>query len=233
MPDTVLARSVLSLDEDLDERVVGGKAAGLSRLLRLGVAVPRGLVIPASATPHMMAGGCLVPDRGGMAGARRAGRDRPQLRGRRRLGRGVVRGSARIDSGRAEPIGPPPRLAPVPRVARLGSRARLRAGARPRARRPRHHHPGADRGGDVGGAVHARSWRRRRCADRVLRRSRRGSRRRADQPWAGDRRWRRAPCGRRRRRRDDRRDCADAGRGGTRDRRGVRCAAGHRVDDRR
>ena len=39
----------------LEERAVGGKAAGLSRLLRLGVAVPRGVVIPAAATPHMMA----------------------------------------------------------------------------------------------------------------------------------------------------------------------------------
>ena len=55
MPETVLARSVLSLDEDLEERAVGGKAAGLSRLLRLGVAVPRGVVITAAATPHMMA----------------------------------------------------------------------------------------------------------------------------------------------------------------------------------
>jgi len=50
MPDTVVAHAVLSLDEPLDERLVGGKAAGLSRLLRLGVAVPRGVVIPASTT---------------------------------------------------------------------------------------------------------------------------------------------------------------------------------------
>src|SRR6266545_2956669 len=50
MPDTVTARALLSLDELLDERLVGGKAAGLARLLRLGVAVPRGIVIPASMT---------------------------------------------------------------------------------------------------------------------------------------------------------------------------------------
>jgi rifampicin phosphotransferase len=41
---------VLNLSEALDERLVGGKAAGLSRLLRLGVPVPRGLVIAATAT---------------------------------------------------------------------------------------------------------------------------------------------------------------------------------------
>src|SRR5260221_12460621 len=50
MPDTAVARSVLSLDEALDERLVGGKAAGLSRLVRLGGAVPRGIVVPAAAT---------------------------------------------------------------------------------------------------------------------------------------------------------------------------------------
>ena len=50
MPDTLVARSVLSLDETLHSRFVGGKAAGLSRLLRLGVAVPRGVVIPAATT---------------------------------------------------------------------------------------------------------------------------------------------------------------------------------------
>jgi pyruvate,water dikinase len=55
MQDTVSARSVLSLDDTLHARFVGGKAAGLSSLLQLGVAVPRGVVIPAAATPHMMA----------------------------------------------------------------------------------------------------------------------------------------------------------------------------------
>ena len=55
MPDTVAARSVLSLDEALHSRFVGGKAAGLSRLMQLGVAVPRGVVIPAAATAHMLA----------------------------------------------------------------------------------------------------------------------------------------------------------------------------------
>jgi phosphohistidine swiveling domain-containing protein len=50
MPETVVTHRVLSLDEALDERLVGGKAAGLARLLRLGVTVPRGLVIPASIT---------------------------------------------------------------------------------------------------------------------------------------------------------------------------------------
>ena len=55
MPDTLSARSVLSLDEPLPARFVGGKAAGLSRLLGLGVSVPPGVVIPAAATAHMMA----------------------------------------------------------------------------------------------------------------------------------------------------------------------------------
>src|SRR5258706_13264625 len=50
MPATIVARSVLSLDETLHARFVGGKAAGLSSLLRLGVAVPRGVVIPAATT---------------------------------------------------------------------------------------------------------------------------------------------------------------------------------------
>jgi pyruvate,water dikinase len=50
MADTVVTHAVFSLDETLHERHVGGKAAGLSRLLRLGVAVPRGVVIPASTT---------------------------------------------------------------------------------------------------------------------------------------------------------------------------------------
>ncbi|HEX9366615.1 MAG TPA: PEP/pyruvate-binding domain-containing protein [Vicinamibacterales bacterium] len=60
MPDTAVARSVLSLDEALDERLVGGKAAGLSRLVRLGVAVPRGIVVPAAATVRFDAD--RVPD---------------------------------------------------------------------------------------------------------------------------------------------------------------------------
>ena len=55
MPDTIATPPVLSLDETLHARFVGGKAAGLSSLLRLGVAVPRGVVIPAPATAHMMA----------------------------------------------------------------------------------------------------------------------------------------------------------------------------------
>src|SRR5436190_24133344 len=42
--------TVLDLAEELDERLVGGKAAGLSRLLRFGVPVPRGFVIAASVT---------------------------------------------------------------------------------------------------------------------------------------------------------------------------------------
>ena len=50
MPETLTARGVLSLDQTLHSRFAGGKAEGLSRLLRLGVAVPRGVVIPASAT---------------------------------------------------------------------------------------------------------------------------------------------------------------------------------------
>jgi phosphohistidine swiveling domain-containing protein len=50
MPEAIVAPAVLSLDQLLDERLVGGKAAGLSRLLGLGVSVPRGLVIPASMT---------------------------------------------------------------------------------------------------------------------------------------------------------------------------------------
>ena len=45
-----MGATVLNLSEALDECLVGGKAAGLSRLMRLGVAVPRGVVIPASAT---------------------------------------------------------------------------------------------------------------------------------------------------------------------------------------
>src|SRR5260221_10530463 len=60
MPDTAVARSVLSLDEALDERLVGGKAAGLSRLIRLGVAVPRAIVVPAAATVRFDAD--RVPD---------------------------------------------------------------------------------------------------------------------------------------------------------------------------
>ena len=55
MPDTLASRSVLSLDETLHARFVGGKAAGLSRLLGLGVSVPPGVVIPAPATTHMLA----------------------------------------------------------------------------------------------------------------------------------------------------------------------------------
>src|SRR5437763_903239 len=50
MPDTVAARAVLLLDETLDEHLVGGKAAGLSRLLQVGVSVPRGVVLPAPTT---------------------------------------------------------------------------------------------------------------------------------------------------------------------------------------
>src|SRR5258705_3393218 len=60
MPDTIVARSVLSLDETLHARFVGGKAAGLSRLLRLGVAVPRGVVLPAATTGRFDAG--RIPD---------------------------------------------------------------------------------------------------------------------------------------------------------------------------
>jgi rifampicin phosphotransferase len=50
VPETLTARALLSLDEALQSGFVGGKAEGLSRLLRLGVAVPRGVAIPASAT---------------------------------------------------------------------------------------------------------------------------------------------------------------------------------------
>src|SRR5688500_13713647 len=50
MTNTLAAPLVLSLDDPLDACLVGGKAAGLSRLLRLGVSVPRGVVIPASTT---------------------------------------------------------------------------------------------------------------------------------------------------------------------------------------
>ena len=50
MPHTVTARAVLPLSDVLEERLVGGKAAGLSRLLRMGVRVPPGLVIPAPVT---------------------------------------------------------------------------------------------------------------------------------------------------------------------------------------
>ena len=39
MPDTLVAPLVLSLDDALDASAVGGKAAGLSRLIRLGVPV--------------------------------------------------------------------------------------------------------------------------------------------------------------------------------------------------
>jgi phosphohistidine swiveling domain-containing protein len=60
MADTIAARSVLSLDETLHARFVGGKAAGLSRLLRLGVGVPRGVVIPAATTGRFDADG--IPD---------------------------------------------------------------------------------------------------------------------------------------------------------------------------
>jgi phosphohistidine swiveling domain-containing protein len=60
MPDTVAARSLLSLDDLLEERLVGGKAAGLSRLLTLGVSVPRGVVIPASTTARF--DGDAIPD---------------------------------------------------------------------------------------------------------------------------------------------------------------------------
>ena len=49
MPRTPVIAPVLSLDAASDERQVGGKAAGLHRLLRLGVPVPRGVVITASA----------------------------------------------------------------------------------------------------------------------------------------------------------------------------------------
>ena len=50
MTRTLASPLALSLDEPLDPRLVGGKAAGLSRLLRLGVPVPRGVVIPAATT---------------------------------------------------------------------------------------------------------------------------------------------------------------------------------------
>ncbi len=50
MPETLTSHAVLSLAGTLHSRFVGGKAEGLSRLLRLGVAVPRGVVIPAVAT---------------------------------------------------------------------------------------------------------------------------------------------------------------------------------------
>jgi phosphohistidine swiveling domain-containing protein len=53
MPETVVARAVLSLDETLAESVAGGKAAGLSRLLRLGVAVPRGVVVASATTASL------------------------------------------------------------------------------------------------------------------------------------------------------------------------------------
>ncbi len=60
MPDTLVAPAVLSLDETLDVRLVGGKAAGLSRLIRLGVPVPRGVVIPVSTTSQF--DGDDIPD---------------------------------------------------------------------------------------------------------------------------------------------------------------------------
>ena len=55
MPDTLVAPLLYSLDEALDARLVGGKAAGMSRLIRLGVPVPRGFVIPASITSRFEA----------------------------------------------------------------------------------------------------------------------------------------------------------------------------------
>jgi phosphohistidine swiveling domain-containing protein len=60
MPDTMVVPSILPLDQPLDDRRVGGKAAGLSRLLRLGVAVPPGVVIPASVAATFEEG--AIPD---------------------------------------------------------------------------------------------------------------------------------------------------------------------------
>ena len=48
MPNALVIAPVLSLDAASDARQVGGKATGLHRLLRLGVRVPRGVVITAS-----------------------------------------------------------------------------------------------------------------------------------------------------------------------------------------
>jgi rifampicin phosphotransferase len=60
MMDTLVAPSILSLDDAPDARLVGGKAAGLSRLIRLGVPVPRGLVVPAATTARF--DGDAIPD---------------------------------------------------------------------------------------------------------------------------------------------------------------------------
>src|SRR6266849_7362058 len=72
MPDTIAVRSVLSLDETLHACFVGGKAAGLSRLARLGVAVPRGVVIPATTTGRFDADRMPDEDWAGIVDAWRA-----------------------------------------------------------------------------------------------------------------------------------------------------------------
>jgi pyruvate,water dikinase len=60
MPDILIAPLILPLDEAVDARLVGGKAAGLSRLIGLGVPVPRGFVVPASSTARFE--GDVIPD---------------------------------------------------------------------------------------------------------------------------------------------------------------------------
>lgn len=48
---------ILSLEESRDPSLVGGKAAGLNRLLAAGFAVPRGLCVPTTVYRHVLAAG--------------------------------------------------------------------------------------------------------------------------------------------------------------------------------
>ncbi len=53
MPDPL----ILSLEESRDVRLVGGKAAGLAKLIGAGFAVPRGFCVTTALYHHCLEGG--------------------------------------------------------------------------------------------------------------------------------------------------------------------------------